>query len=118
MKMDFSKLTGHVHQQNHRNVAPSPPRARNAPEDWLAMFRKFDIHVSLYCASSDLERWEALEALNEKLAKCAASLPDALVCLERERARIEGMQFVQPTVLTHGRYERRKAAGNDRRAKP
>jgi hypothetical protein len=95
MTVDLSKLPRHVLKYKTSGLAACPTPVSITAEDWVGMFRAFDIHVDLYCASSNMGRSDALEALNEKLAKSAASFPDALACMERERARNEVPLYVQ-----------------------
>lgn len=95
MIVDLSKLRRHVSKYKTAGLAGCPSPVALSAEDWIGMFRAFNIHVDLYCASSSMGRSDALEALNDKLSKSAASFPDALVCMERERARNETPLYVQ-----------------------
>lgn len=81
--------------------------------DWIAMFRAFDTHVNLYCASADLKRGKSLKALDGKLAKCAASIPDALALVVQERSYLDAEWEAELAALQRG--EQRKT-GTDRRA--
>ena len=95
MTVDLSKLPRKVLKYKTSGLAICPTPVSITAEDWICMFRAFDIHVDLYCASSNMGRSDALETLNEKLDKSAASFPDALACIERERARNEVPLYVQ-----------------------
>ena len=99
MTVDLSKLPRHVLRYKTSGLAACPVPVSVTAEDWVGMFRAFDIHVDLYCASSNMGRSDALETLSEKLAKSAASFPDALACMERERARNEVPLYVQLSCL-------------------
>ncbi|PQO87271.1 hypothetical protein C5614_31205 [Massilia phosphatilytica] len=99
MTVDLSKLPRHMLKYKTSGLAVCPTPVPITAEDWVGMFRAFDIHVDLYCASSNMGRSDALEALNEKLTKSAASFPDALTCMERERARNEVPLSVQMSLL-------------------
>lgn len=118
MKLDLSKeprrLAGYdTSDLTDRQKATVPTGA-----DWLAMIRALDLHIDLYCASTGIERHDAYELIAEKLERYAASIPDALAVVQRERARLDAEWDAEMAALSihwPSPPDRRKA-GADRRA--
>lgn len=81
MKMDFSKLTGHLVVAANSVPDRYPGGAKATPKDWLAMITALDARVELYCRGSGLPAPDAIGALDAKFSHCVASIPDALAYL-------------------------------------
>ena len=87
MKLDFSKLTGHlvVKASSVPDAYPGPTKA--TPTDWLAMIAALDARVELYCRASGQPAHDAIGALDAKFSHCVASIPDALAYLAMQGNR-------------------------------
>ena len=118
MKLDLSKAPRRLSGYKTSDLIRCPKPVVPTAADWLAMFKAFDIHIDLYCATADMERWEAVALINGKIEICAASFPDLLALVERERERNEVPLYAEMAAVMGGRHERpnRRQAGADRRA--
>ena len=60
MKLDFSKLTGHLVLKATSIPDACSGRAQATPADWLSMIAALDARVELYCRGSGLPAPEAI----------------------------------------------------------
>ncbi|MFP5391631.1 MAG: hypothetical protein ACLGI6_08815 [Gammaproteobacteria bacterium] len=118
MKLDLTKEPRRLSGYNRSDLFGCPKPVVPTAADWITMFKAFDIHIDLYCATAGLERWEALALINGKIERCAASFPDLLALVERERERNEVPLYAEMAAVMGGRHERtnRRKARADRRA--